>query len=72
MKKMLWRLCLPLLGLLPLAAQADIWGFVDSKGVAHFASERLDDRYELVTGCFSSTPERSRASAAEGTRVRIR
>ena len=47
MKKMLWRLCLPLLGLLPLAAQADIWGFVDSKGVAHFASERLDDRYEL-------------------------
>ena len=47
MKKMLWRLCLPLLGLLPLAAQADIWGFVDSKGVAHFAAERLDDRYEL-------------------------
>ena len=26
---------------------ADVWGFVDAKGVAHFASERLDDRYEL-------------------------
>ena len=28
-------------------AQADVWGFVDSKGVAHFASERIDERYEL-------------------------
>ena len=28
-------------------AWADVWGFVDAKGVAHFASERLDDRYEL-------------------------
>jgi hypothetical protein len=26
--------------------RADIWGFV-RKGVAHFASERLDERYEL-------------------------
>ncbi len=29
------------------AAQADVWGYVDTKGVAHFASEQLDDRYEL-------------------------
>lgn len=28
-------------------AQADVWGFVDDKGVAHFASEKLDARYEL-------------------------
>lgn len=28
-------------------AHADVWGFVDAKGVAHFASEQLDDRYEL-------------------------
>ena len=28
-------------------AQADVWGYIDSRGVAHFASERLDDRYEL-------------------------
>ncbi len=29
------------------AAHADVWGYVDAKGVAHFAAERLDDRYEL-------------------------
>ena len=28
-------------------AQADVWGYIDARGVAHFASERLDDRYEL-------------------------
>lgn len=47
MMKYLWRVLVVGLGLVPLAAQADIWGFVDSKGVAHFASERLDERYEL-------------------------
>lgn len=30
-------------------AQAEIWGYVDDKGVAHFASERLDQRYELFS-----------------------
>jgi hypothetical protein len=34
------------LGLLP-AAQAEVWGFVDEKGVAHFAPEKMDERYEL-------------------------
>ena len=33
-------------GLLP-AAQAEVWGYIDAKGVAHFAAERLDERYEL-------------------------
>jgi soluble lytic murein transglycosylase-like protein len=28
-------------------ARADIWAYVDARGVAHFAAERLDDRYEL-------------------------
>jgi len=28
-------------------AFADVWGFVDQRGVAHFASEKLDERYEL-------------------------
>lgn len=28
-------------------ALADVWGYVDEKGVAHFASERIDARYEL-------------------------
>jgi hypothetical protein len=35
-----------LLGLLP-AAQAEVWGYVDGKGVAHFAAEKIDERYEL-------------------------
>jgi soluble lytic murein transglycosylase-like protein len=35
-----------LLGLLP-AAQAEVWGYVDAKGVAHFAAEKIDERYEL-------------------------
>jgi hypothetical protein len=29
------------------AAHADVWGFIDAAGVAHFATQKLDDRYEL-------------------------
>ena len=29
------------------SAYADIWGFVDQKGVADFAAERVDERYEI-------------------------
>jgi soluble lytic murein transglycosylase-like protein len=29
------------------AARADVWGYVDEKGVAHFAAEKVDERYEL-------------------------
>ena len=29
------------------AAHADVWGYVDAKGVAHFAAEKMDERYEL-------------------------
>ncbi len=32
---------------LPQAARADVWGYIDAKGVAHFANEKLDERYEL-------------------------
>lgn len=28
-------------------ARADIWGYVDPQGIAHFASERLDERYKV-------------------------
>ena len=28
-------------------AFADVWGYIDNKGVAHFAAERTDARYEL-------------------------
>lgn len=29
------------------AARADVWGYVDGQGVAHFSAERLDERYQL-------------------------
>jgi soluble lytic murein transglycosylase-like protein len=29
------------------AARAEVWGYVDAKGVAHFAAEKLDERYQL-------------------------
>jgi soluble lytic murein transglycosylase-like protein len=29
------------------AARAEVWGFVDDKGVAHFATEKQDERYQL-------------------------
>ncbi|MEY3473685.1 MAG: hypothetical protein RL087_143 [Pseudomonadota bacterium] len=29
------------------AAHADLWAYVDAQGRTHFASERVDDRYEL-------------------------
>ncbi|TWO73213.1 lytic transglycosylase domain-containing protein [Caenimonas sedimenti] len=28
-------------------ARAEVWGYVDARGVAHFASEKVDERYEL-------------------------
>ncbi len=36
-----------LLGMFALPAFADVWGYVDAKGVAHFSTEKLDERYEL-------------------------
>lgn len=44
--KMLWAVLALLFGLLPLA-HADIYGYVDDKGVAHFAAEKVDERYQL-------------------------
>lgn len=29
------------------SAVAQVWGYVDGRGVGHFAAEKLDDRYEL-------------------------
>ena len=45
----LWRkFCI---GMLLLIVQqwtyADVWGYIDPQGVAHFATERTDERYEL-------------------------
>ena len=45
-RKSAWFLAVVLL-FLQQAAWADVWGFIDDKGVAHFAAERTDERYEL-------------------------
>ena len=42
-----WFAATCLLLCVALPARADVWTFVDEKGVPHFASERVDDRYEL-------------------------
>ena len=45
--RMLCMLTALVLGTLALPAMADVWGYVDTKGVAHFSTEKLDERYEL-------------------------
>lgn len=37
------------------SARADIWGYIDGQGVAHFAPERLDARYELFSRSADAT-----------------
>lgn len=48
------KICLQPAYLLPIAllflqqnAHADVYGFIDDRGVAHFAAEKVDARYEL-------------------------
>ena len=36
-----------LMGLCAVPAAADVWGYIDAKGTAHFSTEKLDERYEL-------------------------
>ncbi|HEV6965815.1 lytic transglycosylase domain-containing protein [Roseateles sp.] len=43
-----WLLLLPLA--LALPARAELWGYVDAAGVAHFAPRPLDSRYSPVLG----------------------
>lgn len=46
-----WSACLlALAGLLPAAARAEVWGFVDGAGVAHVAATKVDARYRLLLG----------------------
>ena len=45
-QKSAWLLAAVLL-FLQQPALADVWGYIDAKGVAHFAAERTDERYEL-------------------------
>lgn len=54
----------PTLDLKPTLRLAMIGGGLDSKiGGTHHLAARLDNRYELVVGAFSSNPEKSKAAA---------
>lgn len=50
-------LCAAVLGLAGTPSLADIWGYVDDKGVAHLADHQVDERYFL----FKKEPPRPRA-----------
>lgn len=52
----------------PFCAHAELWGFVDEKGTAHFASERLDARYELFSRSGPAAGDAEGASPAEALR----
>ncbi len=65
----------PLLMFSAASAHADVWGYVDERGVAHFANEKLDDRYEVFYKSgesfdTSKTPNAAgpAAGASEGVR----
>ena len=44
-----WRLPVLVLALsfLHLSAHADLWTYVDEKGITHFAATQVDERYAL-------------------------
>lgn len=68
-----------LLAGLQQAAQAEVWGYVDARGVAHFAAEKLDERYELFfrggesfdTASGLHTPDASREKAETARAVAV-
>lgn len=46
LRRLAW-LASVLLACAAVPAHADIWGYVDERGVAHFAAEKVDERYAL-------------------------
>jgi hypothetical protein len=66
--RFLVALCLPLLMLAALPARADIYGYVDAEGIAHFSTEKIDERYQLfLRGTTSFDTSQLGASGASGT-----
>lgn len=65
-------LCAMALACAPQLARADIYGYIDADGNAHFATDRLDERYQLFMrggGAFDSrelTAPSPQAAPADG------
>lgn len=62
------KACLLALALFSTAAQAELWGYVDAQGVAHFAHARLSNRYALVLGAGAS-PQKVPGKADHGRKL---
>jgi soluble lytic murein transglycosylase-like protein len=45
-------------------ARADLWGYLDAQGVAHFATAKLDERYQLFYKGETNVDAAARARAA--------
>jgi soluble lytic murein transglycosylase-like protein len=58
MRQLLALLAMLLLG--QGTARADVWAYINDKGVAHFATEQIDERYELY---FSDAAPQDRTRA---------
>lgn len=63
-----WRLMACLIGgILAMTngtAHAELWGYLDEQGIAHFASEKLDERYQLFFKGETNRDAAARANAA--------
>lgn len=57
-------ICVALLLAAPLVARADVWGYIDERGIAHFAAERVDERYALFSRGTALDTERGLEPAA--------
>jgi len=45
-------------------ARANLWGYLDEQGAAHFATEKLDERYQLFFKGETNVDAAARAKAA--------
>ena len=71
-RKLPWQLsgpsiaCLIAVGLAAFAgsARADLWGYLDDQGAAHFATQKIDERYQLFFKGDTNLDVAARAKAA--------
>ena len=57
-------LCIAVWGMVG-SASAEIWGYIDDKGVGHFSATKLDDRYELFSKEVSPEPAPSQLGSGD-------
>jgi soluble lytic murein transglycosylase-like protein len=57
--------------MLPLAARAELWGYIDGAGVAHVAQIQVDSRYHAVLDSASPTAQNVRGKADDTSRLLI-